>query len=99
MHQAVLEDAAAQVLLELPHHELRQTAALLLRALHEARPVLAHELVQQCLFRPPTLVAVRTRDPSYGMRGRAHASRTALRRRLPSTAAGPAQTACRLGGQ
>ena len=37
MDQALLEDAAAQVVLELPHHELRQTAALLLRPLHEAR--------------------------------------------------------------
>ncbi len=56
------------------------------------------ELVEQRLFRAPTLVAVRTREPSYRP-GHAHASPTARRRRLPSTAAGPAQVACRLGGQ
>ena len=69
MHQAVLEDPATQMLLELPHDEQRQPAALLLRSLQKARPVLAHELVEQRLFRPPTLVAVRTREPSYGCAG------------------------------
>ena len=93
------EDTATQIGLHLALDEARQAPALRFGVLHKVRPVLAHELVEHRLFRPPTLVAVRTREPSYGMRGRAHASRTALRRRLPSTAAGPAQTACRLGGQ
>lgn len=43
-HHPVLEQAAAQVLLELPHHEPRQ-AARLLGPREKERPVLAHQRV------------------------------------------------------
>jgi len=45
-HDAVLEPTAAKVLVEVAHDEARQTS-LLLGALEEARPVLAHEGVEQ----------------------------------------------------
>jgi hypothetical protein len=56
---AVLEQAAAQVLLEVADHEARQ-AALLLGALDEPRPVLAHQRVQQRLLRASPHIPVRT---------------------------------------
>ena len=98
MHQAVLEDAAAQVLLELPHHELRQPAASLLRPLHEARPVLAHELVEERLVRPPTRVAVRARHAAQAGAGALTFAAPRDDDELPSTAAEPWQAACRLRG-
>lgn len=51
MQTAVLETPAAQVLLELLHHEARQSAVLL-RALEERRPVLRHRLVEHGALRP-----------------------------------------------
>ena len=57
-HHPVLEEAAAQVLLELPHHETRQ-AALLLGPLEKPWPVLAHQRVQQRLLRTSPRVPVR----------------------------------------
>ncbi len=46
VHQAMLEDAAPKVLLELPLHEPRQAAPLLVGLRDKARPVLAHELIE-----------------------------------------------------
>jgi len=57
LHEAVLEEATAQVLVELTHDEGGE-AALFLGALEEARPVLADELVQQRLLGATALVAV-----------------------------------------
>ena len=66
VHEPVLEQAAAQVGIELPHHELRQAAALLLGPLQEARPVLAHERVEPRLFWPSARVAVPTSGCAHG---------------------------------
>ena len=57
LDEAVLEEATAQVLVELTHDEGGE-AALFLGALEEARPVLADELVQQRLLGATALVAV-----------------------------------------
>ncbi|GMV17830.1 MAG: hypothetical protein AMXMBFR56_60540 [Polyangiaceae bacterium] len=51
MQTPVLETPAAKVLLELLHHEARQSAVLL-RALEERRPVLRHRLVEHGPLRP-----------------------------------------------
>ena len=91
-HDAVLELAAAQVLVEVAHDEARQ-AALLLGALEEPRPVLAHQHVQQRVFGTAARVAVGSRgERTGGLAGRrAHGRMIEPRRRvvrpLPSAAA------------
>ena len=55
----MLEDAAAQVCLELFDHEVRQAAGLL-GPLEEGRPVLLDQLVRQRLLGTARLVAVST---------------------------------------
>ena len=57
MREAVLEDAAAQVRLELVDDELGQATSLL-GARAKARPVLRDDLVEQGLLRLTALVAV-----------------------------------------
>jgi len=57
-HQAVLENAAALVLLELAHDEAGQ-ASLFLDLFQEVRPVRLDDLVQDAFFGPAALVAVR----------------------------------------
>jgi hypothetical protein len=59
--EAVLEDAAASVRLELLDDEVRQAAGLF-GSLEEGRPVLLDEPVQQRLVGPASLVAVSTRS-------------------------------------
>jgi hypothetical protein len=66
--EAVLENAATQVRLELVDDELRQAAGLL-GSLAEARPVLGDDLVEQRLLWLTALVAVSAlcracRDPT-----------------------------------
>jgi hypothetical protein len=55
--EAVLEDATAQVRLELVNHELGQTTGLL-GSLAEGRPMLLDQLVEQGLLGAAALVAV-----------------------------------------
>ena len=57
MGEAVLEDATAQIRLELVEHEFGQTAGLL-RSLAEARPMLLDQLIEQSLLGSTALVAV-----------------------------------------
>jgi len=55
--QTVVENAAAQIRLELVGHELGQPACLL-GPLTEGRPVLLDQLVEQALLGPTALVPV-----------------------------------------
>lgn len=73
MSEAVLEDAAAQVRLELVDDELGQ-ATNLLGALAELRPVLLDQLVEQGLLWPTALVPV---GPRASCRGAGHHGSTA----------------------
>jgi len=57
VNQASLEQPAREVLLELAHHELRQSARLL-RSLEERRPVRAHHAVQHGVLGTPPRIAV-----------------------------------------
>src|SRR5690606_11998218 len=69
LDQAMLEHAAAQILLEVADHEARQ-AALLLGALEERRPVLLHQPVEQRRLWLTARVPIRPRRAR--LRRRAH---------------------------
>jgi hypothetical protein len=60
-HAPVFEKAAPQVPLDFASHKLGQTAARhLIAAIDEARPSALHHFVEDGLFGPSSLVAVRT---------------------------------------
>jgi hypothetical protein len=59
-HAPVFEKAAAQVTLDFAPHKLRQAARHLVAAIDKARPRALRHFVEDGLFGPSSLVAVRT---------------------------------------